>query len=101
MKIAFTPEQEAFRETCRAWLGENVPGEPRPLDALDALPFDQAWQRQLFDAGWAGINWPREYGGRGLSLIEQVIWLEEYEAAGALWIGANFVGVNHGGPTLI
>ncbi|MDP3674270.1 MAG: acyl-CoA dehydrogenase family protein [Novosphingobium sp.] len=101
MRIAFTPEQQAFRATCRVWLGENVPAEPRPLDALDALPFDTAWQRRLFDAGWAGINWPREYGGRGLSLIEQVIWLEEYARANAPWIGANFVGVNHGGPTLI
>ena len=101
MRIGFTPEQQAFRETCRTWLGEHVPAEPRPLDALDALPFDKAWQRQLFDAGWAGINWPREYGGRGLSLIEQVIWLEEYARADAPIIGANFVGVNHGGPTLI
>ena len=101
MRIGFTPEQRAFRETCRAWLSENVPTERRPLDAIDALPFDKAWQRQLFDAGWAGINWPREYGGRGLSLIEQVIWLEEYAQANAPWIGANFVGVNHGGPTLI
>lgn len=101
MRSGFTPEQQAFRETCRAWLGENVPTQPRPLDALDALPFDKTWQRKLFDAGWAGINWPREYGGRGLSLFEQVIWLEEYAQADAPIIGANFVGVNHGGPTLI
>lgn len=79
----------------------NVPSERRPLNAADAIDFDKAWQRALFDAGWAGINWPREYGGRGLSLIEQVIWLEEYAAADAPWIGANFVGINHGGPTLI
>jgi alkylation response protein AidB-like acyl-CoA dehydrogenase len=42
-----------------------------------------------------------EYGGRGLSIVQQVIWLEEYARAGAPWIGANFVGINHGGPTLI
>lgn len=101
MRIAFTGAQETFRATCREWLQGNVPAERRPLDALDALAFDQAWQRKLFDAGWAGINWPQESGGRGLSLIEQVIWLEEYARAQAPWIGANFVGVNHGGPTLI
>jgi alkylation response protein AidB-like acyl-CoA dehydrogenase len=71
------------------------------MDAAEAIGFDKAWQRQLFDAGWAGINWPREYGGRGLSIVQQVIWLEEYAKAHAPWIGANFVGVNHGGPTLI
>ena len=78
-----------------------MPDERRPLDAADALEFDKAWQRRLFDAGWAGINWPAEYGGRGFSIVQQVIWLEEYAKAKAPWIGANFVGVNHGGPTLI
>ena len=101
MRIAFTPQEQTFRETCRAWLDQNVPAQPRPADAVDALIFDKVWQRRLFEAGWAGIDWPRLYGGRGLSLIEQVIWLEEYVRAHAPEIGANFVGVNHGGPTLI
>jgi len=101
MDIGFSPEEMRFREECRDWLHANVPSEKRPLDAADAIGFDKAWQRRLFDAGWAGINWSRDYGGRGLSIVEQVIWLEEYAAARAPWIGANFVGVNHGGPTLI
>lgn len=101
MDIGFSPEETHFREECRDWLHANVSGEKRPLDAADAIGFDKAWQRRLFDAGWAGINWSRDYGGRGLSIVEQVIWLEEYAAARAPWIGANFVGVNHGGPTLI
>ncbi len=101
MDIAFSPEEQRFRAKCRDWLHANVPTDKRPIDAVDAIDFDKAWQRRLFDAGWAGINWPTDYGGRGLSLIQQVIWLEEYAHAHAPWIGANFVGVNHGGPTLI
>ncbi|WP_242129796.1 acyl-CoA dehydrogenase family protein [Sphingobium sp. Sx8-8] len=101
MNIVSSPEEKRFRAECRDWLAANIPSERRPLDATDAVAFDKAWQRCLFDAGWAGINWPIAYGGRGLSLIEQVIWLEEYARAGAPWIGANFVGINHGGPTLI
>ncbi|MEN9717209.1 MAG: hypothetical protein RIQ99_87 [Pseudomonadota bacterium] len=101
MDIQFSKEEDRFREECRDWLRTNVPAERRPMDAADAIHFDKAWQRHLFDAGWAGINWPSEYGGRGLSIVQQVIWLEEYAKAHAPWIGANFVGVNHGGPTLI
>ena len=101
MDIGFSPDETRFREECRDWLHANVLAEQRPLHAADAIDFDKAWQRQLFDAGWAGINWPTEYGGRGLSIVQQVIWLEEYAKAHAPWIGANFVGINHGGPTLI
>ena len=101
MDIGFSPGEEQFRQSCAAWLNDNVPKERRPADAIDAIDFDKAWQRRLCDAGWAGINWPTQYGGRGLSLLEQVVWLEEYAKADAPWIGANFVGVNHGGPTLI
>ena len=101
MDILFSPEEQSFREQCRDWLHANVPAERRPMDAAEAIAFDKAWQRRLFDAGWAGINWPVEYGGRGLSIVQQVIWLEEYAKAHAPWIGANFVGINHGGPTLI
>lgn len=101
MHVAFSADDERFRAECRDWLHDNIPGERRPMDAADAIDFDKAWQRRLFDAGWAGINWPKEYGGRGLSILQQVIWLEEYARAHAPWIGANFVGINHGGPTLI
>lgn len=101
MDIRFSPEEQQFRQHCRDWLHDNVPAEKRPMDAADAIDFDKAWQQRLFDAGWAGINWPVDYGGRGLSIVQQVIWLEEYANAHAPWIGANFVGVNHAGPTLI
>ena len=101
MDIRFSPQEQLFREQCRDWLHDNVPDDRRPMHAADAVEFDKAWQRRLFDAGWAGISWPVEYGGRGLSIVQQVIWLEEYAHAKAPWIGANFVGVNHAGPTLI
>lgn len=101
MDCNFSPEEQQFRAQCRDWLHANVPSEKRPLNATEAIDFDKAWQRRLFDAGWAGINWPVDYGGRGLSIVQQVIWLEEYAHAHAPWIGANFVGINHGGPTLI
>ncbi len=101
MDIGFSPEEQQFRAECRDWLHANVPAERRLMDAVDAIAFDKAWQSRLFDGGWAGINWPVDYGGRGLSIVQQVIWLEEYAKAHAPWIGANFVGVNHGGPTLI
>jgi alkylation response protein AidB-like acyl-CoA dehydrogenase len=63
--------------------------------------FDLAWQRTQYEGGWAGIAWPREYGGRGMTLTQQLIWYEEYALADGPDVGVNFVGLNHGGPTLI
>ena len=76
MDITFSPLEQQFRAECRDWLQGNVPAERRPLNAIDALDLDRQLQRRMFDAGWGGINWPAKYGGRGLSLIEQVIWVE-------------------------
>ncbi|AYJ85379.1 acyl-CoA dehydrogenase (plasmid) [Sphingomonas paeninsulae] len=101
MDIDYSTSEMHFREEVRAWLAVNTPKEPRPFDGTEGRAFDLAWQRRQYDGGWAGINWPTEYGGRGLSLIEQIIWFEEYARAGAPFIGVCFVGVNHGGPTLI
>src|SRR6266571_6068775 len=63
--------------------------------------YDCSWQRLLFDAGYAGIDWPKEHGGRGASLTEQLVFLEETERAHAPYVGMNFVGLLHAGPTLI
>ena len=66
--------------------------------------FDLAWQQTLYAGGWAGINWPKEFGGRGLSDIEQMIWYTEFAKADppfTLNNSCTFVGNNHGGPTLI
>ncbi|HKY91661.1 MAG TPA: acyl-CoA dehydrogenase family protein, partial [Nevskiaceae bacterium] len=101
MNLDFTPAERAFREEVRRWLDANVPTEPRPHEGPAMLAFDRAWRKKQHAAGWAGLAWPKAYGGRGLTLIEQLIWFEEYAAAGGPYIGAFYVAVNHGGPTLI
>ncbi|MBC2864965.1 acyl-CoA dehydrogenase family protein [Streptomyces mexicanus] len=101
MDLHFTPEDESFRDQARTWLEENRPREARPDDPVVARPFDTAWQRRQFEAGWAGINWPSDYGGRNLSLMQQLIWYEEYARSGAPTVGVCFVGLAHAGPTLI
>lgn len=102
MDIRFTPEEERFRAEARAWLAANAPaGRPPEHDLTARRAFDMAWQRRLFDAGYAGISWPKEYGGRGATLMEQLIWYEEFARSGAHDPTTLFVGLNHGGPTLI
>src|SRR5207245_2200739 len=63
--------------------------------------FDLVWQRLQWEAGWAGIAWPVEYGGRGLPLTQQLVWYEEYARMGLKPIDTRFVGLAHAGPTLI
>jgi alkylation response protein AidB-like acyl-CoA dehydrogenase len=102
MELTFTPQQAAFREEVRTWLHANIPHEQPPHgDFAEMVEYDMAWQRRQFDAGWAGISWPTQYGGRGLSTVEQVIWYEEYARAQAPTGRTNFCGINHAGPTLI
>jgi alkylation response protein AidB-like acyl-CoA dehydrogenase len=99
--LDLSTEDQAFREEARTWLEENKPEATRPGDPVDARPFDLAWQRTQYDGGWAGIAWPTEYGGRDLPLLRQLIWYEELARSGAPDAGVCFVGLNHGGPTLI
>ena len=101
VEIRFSPAEEAFRAEARAWLEANMPRTPRPNDLRARADYDLGWQRRMHDAGWAGIAWPRAYGGRGATLMEQLIWYEEYARAGAPDISTLFVGLNHAGPTLI
>jgi len=101
MDLDFTPEQQLFRDEVRTWLAEHAPTEPRPHDAGAMREYDLAWQRAQWEGGWAGIAWPKEYGGSGLSTVQQLIWYEEYARAGLPAIDACFVGLNHAGPTLI
>src|SRR5690554_3850894 len=101
MQLAFNAEEEQFRAEVRDWIRANKPREPSPLQTDALREYDLAWQRKQFEAGWAGIAWPKEYGGLGLSLTRQLIWYEEYAKAQAPFIGTCFVGLAHGGPTLI
>jgi alkylation response protein AidB-like acyl-CoA dehydrogenase len=99
--LDFSAAQRDFRDEVRTWLAEHKPVRPRPSDAAGIRAYDTGWQRAKYDGGWAGISWPREYGGRGLSLLEQLIWYEEYGRAALSSMDSTFVGLNHAGPTLI
>jgi alkylation response protein AidB-like acyl-CoA dehydrogenase len=104
MKLRYSESDERFRKKLRAWLREAVPAHgasPPAGDWAARREYDTSWQRKLYAAGYAGIDWPAEYGGRGASLTEQLVYYEETARAGAPYIGVNFVGMLHGGPTLI
>lgn len=104
MDLRYTEAEEKFRSELRSWLAAEVPahGPPPPSHDWDARrAYDTGWQRKLFEAGWAGINWPREFGGRDATLIEQLIYFEEIALADAPYVGVNFVGLLHGGPTIM
>ena len=91
-----------FRREARAWLAANAPKTPSPEDGPASRDFVLGWQRTQAKGGWAGITWPKEVGGRGLSVLEQIVWFEEYARARApSTLSATFVGLNHAGPTLI
>jgi alkylation response protein AidB-like acyl-CoA dehydrogenase len=100
MDLTLTPEEEAFRDELRAWIEENHPG-PAPQGGDQAqYEFEREWQRKLHAAGWAGVSWPKEYGGRGATLIEQSIFGEELARAKAPR-PANVLGLVMGGPVVI
>jgi alkylation response protein AidB-like acyl-CoA dehydrogenase len=84
MDLSFTPDEERFRAECRAWLEANVPSPPLPSgDTREGFAAHLEWERTLFDARYAVVSWPQEYGGRDASLWEWLIFEEEYYRAGA------------------
>jgi alkylation response protein AidB-like acyl-CoA dehydrogenase len=97
--LTLSPSEEAFRDELRAWLIGNHPGR-EPDGDLAGFEFRRAWQHRLHEAGWAGVSWPREYGGRGATLVEQAIYNEELTRARAP-SAANVLGLAMGGPTVI
>lgn len=104
MDLRYSASDERFRAELRAWLADAVPkhGPPPPTHDWPArVAYDTGWQRKLFDAGYAGINWPKAYGGRELSATEQLVYYEETARAAAPYVGVNFVGLLHGGPTIV
>jgi alkylation response protein AidB-like acyl-CoA dehydrogenase len=104
MDLRYTASEQSFRDELRAWLAATLPGvgSPPPHDDWTARrTYDLRWQQLLFEAGYAGVDWPAEGGGRGSSPVEQLIFKEECERAGAPYVGVNFVGLLHAGPTII
>jgi alkylation response protein AidB-like acyl-CoA dehydrogenase len=97
--LTLSPSEQEFRDGLRAWLDENHPGE-EPTGDEAAFEFRKAWQLELHDAGYAGLSWPKEYGGRGATLIEQAIFGEEMARAKAPPT-ANVLGLVMGGPVVI
>ena len=84
MDLTFTDQEDAFRAEARAWLEENVPRPPLPSgDTREGFALHKEWERALFDARWAVVSWPQAYGGRDASLMEWLIFEEEYYRAGA------------------
>ena len=106
MDLTYTKEDDLFRLEAREWLNANVPKEPPPPehDGTAYREYALAWQRTQYEAGWAGLSWPKEYGGRGLSAIHQFIWHEELVRANP-YAGEShdllFVTVGHAAPTII
>ena len=101
MDLAFTPEEQAFREEVRAWLAANLPAEPLlSYDTREGFEQHRAWERKLFDARLSMVIWPEALGGRGCDLIEWLIFEEEYYGAGAP-MRVNQNGQLLLGPTLI
>jgi alkylation response protein AidB-like acyl-CoA dehydrogenase len=104
MDLRTSESDERFRSGLREWLAATLPKlppKPAPEDWPARRAYDTAWQRTLHDAGYAGIGWPAGDGGRGATPTEQLIYSEETERARAPYVGSNFVGLLHAGPTLI
>jgi alkylation response protein AidB-like acyl-CoA dehydrogenase len=82
--LTWSEREERFRDECRAWLEANVPPEPLPSgDTREGFALHLEWEHKLYEARWAVVSWPPEYGGRGASLWEWLIFEEEYYRAGA------------------
>jgi alkylation response protein AidB-like acyl-CoA dehydrogenase len=108
MDFQYSPEEEAFRQELRRWLAARLQPDLCVDDASDERvapdreTFDRriAWQETMHAAGWVGISWPKEYGGRGATLMEQVIFDEEYFNARAPVL-PGYMGLGLVGPTII
>ncbi|HXJ36542.1 MAG TPA: acyl-CoA dehydrogenase family protein, partial [Candidatus Eisenbacteria bacterium] len=107
MDFRLSPTEHAFQREVHDWLVANLPqgwGTPafeRPEDPADKVRFMRWWYGRLNEGGWAGLHWPREYGGRGATPIEQFLFAEEYTRASAPSMIDIGVGPGLVGPTLI
>src|SRR5438128_2957541 len=104
MDLRTSPADEEFRAGLREFLAgalPSVPAQPARDDWPARREWDTDWQLRLCDNGYAGLHWPKESGGRGATPTEQLIFYEETARARAPYVGVNFVGTLHAGPTLI
>jgi alkylation response protein AidB-like acyl-CoA dehydrogenase len=100
MDLTESPAEQAFREELRTWLAAHLPAPfEGDAHAAEYLEYVKAWQRTLAEGGWLGLTWPKEYGGRGLSPIEQAIFLEELALCEALQF-PGALGIALVGPTI-
>src|SRR5918911_905564 len=104
MDLNLTPGEQQFRDEFRAWLKANVPEEWKggtgAEDREEYIKYLRDWQRKLYEGGWAGISWPKEFGGRGATVIEQAIFQEELARANAPQL-VGTIGLSLVGPTII
>lgn len=104
MTFLETESDEAFRRELRAWFGDALAEQgppPTEHDWAARRAYDASWQNRLHEGGYAGMNWPTEFGGRAAPLGHQLVYFEEYARAKAPAPGTMFVGTRHAGPTLI
>ena len=103
MEFRFSPQEEALREEVRRFLHQELPADwdidPLEASSDEAWEFSRAFVKKLAKKGWIAFNWPKEYGGYGATIMEQVIYNEEMAYNRAPLI--NLFGVNMIGPTLI
>jgi alkylation response protein AidB-like acyl-CoA dehydrogenase len=107
MDFSYTVAEDAFRRELRAWLEPHL-REHRATWGEDKDEFTQhpsspaslAWHKRLYEGGWVGLHWPKEYGGRGATLMEQIIFTEECMRLGAP-PEVNGMGINMVGPMLM
>jgi alkylation response protein AidB-like acyl-CoA dehydrogenase len=104
MDLTYPPEAEEFRVEIRAWLEEHLPDrwfdEGFEMSPEERMAFNDKWTKQLFDGGWICASWPQEYGGKGLSIMQNVVLNEEFARASAP-MRADFFGDTLVGPTIL
>jgi alkylation response protein AidB-like acyl-CoA dehydrogenase len=82
--LTLTDEEQKFRADARSWLEANAPAKPlKSLDTQDGFEAHREWEHKLHDGGWAVVSWPEQYGGKSASLVEWLIFEEEYYRVGA------------------
>jgi alkylation response protein AidB-like acyl-CoA dehydrogenase len=104
MKLGFSKAEEDFRAECASWLNAQMAGEFADIKGITTLTAKaerrKEWEQQLAAHKWSCIGWPEEWGGRGASLAEQVIFAEEYARAGVPG-RVNHIGIELAGPTIL